>query len=55
MLSIGDLINQIKSYNPNADFDLIKNHIIMGLMLTKASIEHQEKYILLILFRLLKL
>ena len=32
MLSIGDLINQIKLYNPNADFDLIKNPTITGLM-----------------------
>ena len=30
MLSIGDLINQIKSYNPNADFDLIKKSYNYG-------------------------
>ena len=29
MTSIEELIKQIKSYNSNADFDLIKNHIIM--------------------------
>ena len=30
MLSIGDLINQIKLYNPNADFDLIKKSYNYG-------------------------
>ena len=55
MLSIEDLINQIKSYNPNADFDLIKKSYDYGFNAHKGQYRAQVRYILLILFRLQKL
>ena len=40
MLSIEDLINQIKSYNPNANFDLIKKSYNYGFNVIVTSNLH---------------